>query len=266
MKKKYIYIFIGLVTLTLFYFYFNDIKKLVIKDKNSNFMNEVVSAKYEVLSSEVNYFENRTGFYAEPKTPGNYPGIIMIHEWWGLNDHIKESAKTLSAQGYRVLAVDLFGSIAATPVGAIAQTKGLDQDKAVENMRAAKKFLSGKGSIKIGSLGWCFGGAQSLQIAVNEKLDATVIYYGNLIEDKEKLKQLNSPVLGIFGATDGQVPVEKVNLFGANLRELNIQNEIKIYDGVGHAFANPTGLSFAPNETKDAWIKTLEFLNKNLKN
>ena len=88
----------------------------------------------------------------------------------------------------------------------------------------------------------------------------------NLIEDKDKLKQINSPVLGIFGATDAQIPVDKVNLFGTNLKELNIQNEIKIYDGVGHAFANPTGQNFAPNETKDAWLKTLEFLNKNLNN
>ena len=262
--KKYIYIFIGLVSLSLFALYFSNIKKLVIKDNNSNFMNEVITAKYEVLSSEVNYFETRNGFYSEPKTPGNYPGIIMIHEWWGLNDHIKESAKTLSAQGYRVLAVDLFGSVAQTPVGAIAQTKGLDQEKAIENMKAAKKFLSDKGSKKVGSLGWCFGGAQSLQIAVNEKLDATVIYYGNLIEDKDKLKKLNSPVLGIFGSTDSQIPVEKVNLFETNLKELNIQNEVKIYEGVGHAFANPTGQNFAPNETKDAWEKTLEFLNKNL--
>ena len=263
--KKYIYIFIGLVSLTLFAIYFNSIKKLVIKDNNSNFMNEIAAAKYEVVSYDVNYFETRTGFYAEPKTPGNYPGIIMIHEWWGLNEHIKESAKTLSAQGYRVLAVDLFGSVAQTPIGAIAQTKGLNQEKAIENMKAAKKFLSDKGSKKIGSLGWCFGGAQSLQIAVNEKLDATVIYYGELIEDKDKLKNLNSPVLGIFGATDSIIPVEKVNLFGTNLKELNIQNEIKIYDGVGHAFANPTGQSFAPKETKDAWKKTLEFLSKNLK-
>ena len=262
--KKYIFIFIGLISLSLIYFYFNDIKKLVIKENNSNLMNELVTSKYEVLSSEVNYFESRTGFYVEPKTPGNYPGIIMIHEWWGLNDHIKESAKILSAQGYRVLAVDLFGSVAQTPVGAIAQTQGLNQDKAIENMKAAKKFLSDKGSVKIGSLGWCFGGAQSLQIAVNEKLDATVIYYGNLIEDKDKLKNLNSPILGIFGSIDAQIPVEKVNLFRTNLNELNIQNDIKIYEGVGHAFANPTGQNFAPNETKDAWLKTLEFLNKNL--
>ncbi len=262
--KKYIYIFIAIISFLLIYVYFNDLKKLLIKNNNSNLMNDLVSAKYEVISADVNYFESRTGFFVEPKIPGNYPGIIMIHEWWGLNDHIKESAKILSAQGYRVLAVDLFGSVAATPIGAIAQTKGLDQEKAVENMRAAKKFLSDKGSNKIGSLGWCFGGAQSLQIAVNEKLDATVIYYGNLIEDKEKLKNINSPILGIFGATDDLIPVEKVNLFGNNLKDLNIQNEIKIYDGVGHAFANPTGQNFAPNETKDAWTKTLEFLNKNL--
>jgi carboxymethylenebutenolidase len=114
------------------YFYFNDVKKLVIKDNNSNLMNELVTAKHEVLFSKINYYEYITGFYAEPKTPGNYPGIIMIHEWWGLNDHIKVSAKTFSSQGYRVLAVDLFGSVAATPAEAMIQTKGLDQEKALE--------------------------------------------------------------------------------------------------------------------------------------
>jgi carboxymethylenebutenolidase len=104
-----------------------------------------------------------------------------------------------------------------------------------------------------------------LQISVNEGLDATVIYYGNLIEDKDKLNNINSPVLGIFGSKDAQIPVDKINLFQKNLSELGIQNDIKIYDGVGHAFANPTGQNFSPNETKDAWSKTLEFLNQNLK-
>jgi len=262
--KKYIYIFVALISASLLYLYFNDIKRLIFKDNNSNLMNDFVSAKFEVSSSEVNYFEDKTGFYAEPKIPGSYPGIIMIHEWWGLNDHIKESAKILAGQGYRVLAVDLFGSVAQTPIGAIAQTKGLNQEKAIENMKVAKKFLSDKGSKKVGSLGWCFGGAQSLQIATNEKLDATVIYYGNLIEDKEKLKNINSPVLGIFGSKDDLIPVEKITLFESNLKELNIQNEIKIYEGVGHAFANPTGQNFAPSETKDAWSKTLKFLEINL--
>lgn len=263
--KKYIYWIIIIISVLTVYIFFNDLQKLIFKENNSKLMTEMVPPIFEVSASDVKYFENMSGFYAEPKTPGNYPGIIMIHEWWGLNDHIKESAKILASQGYRVLAADLFGSVAVTPVGAIAQTKGLNQEKAIENMKAAKKFLSNKGSKKIGSLGWCFGGAQSLQISVNEKLDATVIYYGELIEDKEKLKNLKSPVLGIFGSTDNLISVEKVNSFEKNLKDLNIPNTIKIYDGVGHAFANPTGQNFAPNETKDAWLKTLDFLNSNLK-
>jgi carboxymethylenebutenolidase len=262
--KKYIISFIFLVIFILGYLYFNQIKNPEAIKENSKFMNDLTSAKYEISSNNVNYFEDRNGFYAEPIKPGNYPGIIMIHEWWGLNDHIKDSAKILSAQGYRVLAVDLFGKATDNPIEAAIQTKSLNQEKAIENMKSAKKFLSEKGSQKIGSLGWCFGGAQSLQIAVNENLDATVIYYGNLIEDKEKLKKINSPVLGIFGSTDAQIPVDKVNNFSTNLKDLNIQNDIKIYEGVGHAFANPTGQNFAPNETKDAWLKTLEFLSNNL--
>lgn len=263
--KKYLIYFLIFFSFSLVYFYFNDLKKIFIKQNNSQLMNDVFQAKYDVLSEEVVYFENMKGFYVEPKTPGDYPGVIMIHEWWGLNDHIKESAKTLSSQGYRVLAVDLFGSVASSPEEAMKQTRGLNQDKAIENMKGAKQFLSKKGSKKFASLGWCFGGAQSLQISVNEKMDATVIYYGNLVEDIEKLKNLNAPVLGIFGSIDAQIPVEKVNNFQNNLNKLSVSNEIKIYDGVGHAFANPTGQNFAPNETKDAWAKTLQFLEINLK-
>lgn len=263
--KKYLYFFITIISFLIIYFYFNDLKRIFIQDNNSKLMNDLFTAQYDVREEDVVYFENIKGFYVEPKTPGNYPGIIMIHEWWGLNDHIKESAKTLAKQGYRVLAVDLFGSVAKTPEEAMKQTRGLNQEKAIENMKSAKKFLTERGSTKIGSLGWCFGGAQSLQISINEKMDATVIYYGNLIEDKEKLKNLSSPVLGIFGSKDAQIPTEKVNNFENNLTDLKIENQIKIYDGVGHAFANPTGQNFAPNETKDAWSKTIEFLNKNLK-
>jgi len=263
--KKYIYFSITLISFLIIYFYFNDLKKIFIKENNINLMNDLFPSKYEVNFREVTYFENVKGFYVEPKAEGNYPGVIMIHEWWGLNEHIKESAKTLSGQGYKVLAVDLFGTVAKTPEEAMKQTRGLNQEKAIENMRAAKIFLTNNGSTKIGSLGWCFGGAQSLQISINDEMNATVIYYGNLIEDKEKLKKLNSPVLGIFGSKDAQISVEKVNLFESNLKDLKIENQIKIYEGVGHAFANPTGQNFSPNETKDAWSETLNFLNKHLK-
>jgi len=263
--KKYFYYIISIILFVTIFLYFNNLKSSFIKENNSQMMSQLIKPQYEIKSLNINYFENIKGYFVEPKNPGNYPGIIMIHEWWGLNDHIKNSAETLSAQGYRVLAVDLFGTVASTPEEAMKQTKSLNQEKAILNMKAAKRFLNEKGSIKIGSLGWCFGGAQSLQISVNEKIDASVIYYGNLIEDKNKLKNLKSPVLGIFGSKDAQISVENVNNFQKNLNEIKIPNEIKIYEGVGHAFANPTGQNFAPEESKDAWIKTLEFLNKNLK-
>lgn len=221
--------------------------------------------KYEVISKEVNYFKNIKGFYAEPKLPGNYPGIIMIHEWWGLNEHIKEMALQLSSQGYRVLAVDLFSTVAKNPEEAMKQVRGLNQLSAIENMKAAKKYLKDNGSEKIGSLGWCFGGAQSLQVSLNEDIDATVIYYGNLILDETKLKSLKSPVLGIFGDKDTSIPVENVNSFRDTLTRLKLNNDINIYPGVGHAFANPSGQNFSPKETSDAWDKTLNFLQNNLK-
>ena len=115
------------------------------------------------------------------------------------------------------------------------------------------------------SLGWCFGGGQSLQLAVNEPLDATVIYYGNLVTDEKQLLKIGWPVLGIFGDKDTSIPVSSVNEFDASLDKLKITNEIYIYPGVGHAFANPSGMNYAPEQTRDAWEKTLAFLDKNLK-
>lgn len=221
--------------------------------------------KYEVIFEEVNYYQNVKGFLAKPKNPGNYPGVIMIHEWWGLNENIKEMAKQLAGQGYIVLAVDLFGTVATTPEEARKQTSSLNQEEAIKNMNSAKEYIQKEGAKKIGSLGWCFGGAQSLQISVNQDLDATVIYYGNLIEDNEKLKNLKSPVLGIFGDQDAQIPTEKVLTFEKNLQNLSVKNNIHIYQGVGHAFANPSGQNYAPEQTKDAWSKTLKFLEENLK-
>jgi carboxymethylenebutenolidase len=207
------------------------------------------------------------GFYARPSAEGVFPGVVMIHEWWGLNENIKETAKQLAGQGYQVLAVDLFGSVATTADEARALVANLDQAKAVENLRAATAYLRGQGSAKIASLGWCFGGAQSVELSVSgEPLDATIVYYGRLINDTERLKNIAWPVLGIFGETDQSIPPSAVNEFQAALTTLGIENDITIYPGVGHAFANPSGDNYAPEETKDAWAKVLAFLEANLKN
>lgn len=105
----------------------------------------------------------------------------------------------------------------------------------------------------------------SMQLSLNEKLAATIIYYGQLETDKDKLKAINWPVLGIFGDKDTSIPVESARKFDAALDELGIENEIYIYPNVGHAFANPSGMNYAAEETKDAWTKTVNFLDRNLK-
>lgn len=223
--------------------------------------------EYSVTTESVKYFENRTGFLARPARVGSYPGVVMVHEWWGLNDNIKDMAKQLASEGYVVLAVDLFGEVANSSDRARQLTSSLNNERAVQNMRAAAAYLRTKQSVtKIASLGWCFGGGQSLRLALSgEKLDATVIYYGSLVTSESNLSVIKWPVLGIFGDKDTSIPVATVNQFDAALDKLGIENEVYMYKGVGHAFANPSGASYAANETKDAWDKTVAFLNKHTK-
>lgn len=232
----------------------------------------LASDKTTAVKSEMTtYFQGVKGYYVLPDEAvapkKGYPGVVMIHEWWGLTDQMKTMADTLAKEGYQVLAVDLFrGSIATTADEARAQTSALKQDEAIENLKAAVSFLREQNAPRIASLGWCFGGGQSLQLATSgERLDGTIIYYGNLISDRETLKSIRWPVLGIFGEKDASIAEAKVQEFQAALEALSIDQSITIYPGVGHAFANPTGANYAPEETKDAWAKTLLFLKKTLK-
>ena len=213
--------------------------------------------------------DGASGFLAKPKEPGDYPGIIMIHEWWGLNDNIKEMAKLLAKEGYIVFAVDLYGGEVASDSDRARELVTSVRDnpqKAVQDMKNAVKYLKEQQNVKkIASMGWCFGGGQSLQLSLNEDLDATVIYYGQLSNDTEQLKNINWPVLGIFGSEDTSITPDSVRGFDSALDELGIENQIHIYPSVGHAFANPSGSNYAKEETIDAWEKTVAFLNENLK-
>mgnify|MGYP001592663948 CR=1 FL=1 len=217
-----------------------------------------------VQSEEVEYFENAKGFFARPVLDGTYPGVIMIHERWGLNSNIRDMARQLASFGYNVLAVDLYqGNVASTSDEATQLVAELNQTLAIDNMKAARQFLKEKGSPVFASLGWGFGGGQSLQLALSgEPIDATVIYYGSLADDLSAIKK---PVLGFFGGKDTTIPITSINAFESKLNELNVTNEIHVYPSAGGAFANPTGSGYAPQETEDAWIRTLDFLNKYLR-
>jgi carboxymethylenebutenolidase len=234
--------------------------------KNADMLNE--SGGLEIETKMVKYYGNTAGFLARPKARGSYPGVILIHEWWGLNDNIKDMAEELASRGYVVLAVDLYdGKVAATAEEARTYVSSVDKDKAIENMRAAVSYLrQGQNAPKVASLGWCFGGGQSMNLALSgERMDATLIYYGNVVTDEEELRTITWPVLGVFGEEDTSIPAERARAFDASLDSIGIENEVHIYPGVGHAFANPSGMNYAPDETKDAWKKTVDFLDRHLK-
>lgn len=237
----------------------------VLGNNNSEIFN---LGKFSTISKNVNYFENTEGYLVQPSFEGSYPGVVMIHEWWGLNDNIREMADKLASHGYVVLAVDLYnGESASTSEEARKLVTSYDAEIGIKNMNSAVMYLKDNfDSDKIGSIGWCFGGGQSLQLALNaDSLDATVIYYGSLVTDTRDLATLDWPVLGIFAELDTGISVNSVNSFESSLDELGIPNEIHIYSGVDHAFANPSGDRYAPEEAKDAWEETLHFLNTSLK-
>jgi len=198
------------------------------------------------------------------------PAIIVIHEWWGLNDGVRSVADRLAGLGYIVLAVDLYGGkIAATPADARKMMLDVveNPEDARENIRQAYQFLEETaGAPSIGSLGWCFGGGWSLNTALlfPDELDATVIYYGQVTDDEAKLEPMNVPILGIFGAKDKGIPVASVRRFEHALKNLSKDYEIEVYPGVGHAFANPSGNNYNAEAADKAWQRTVAFLNRYL--
>jgi carboxymethylenebutenolidase len=252
---------------------------------SNSFLNKSSDSQQTAIRNEtVNYYNNHSGYlvYSVSNQDQNnttnalatrqtkLPGIVMIHENRGLNENIKDSADILARQGYVVLAVDLFGEVTADPNRARELSSAVRNNPgpAIENMKSAVRYLGTLDNVnasRIASIGWCFGGAQSLQLALNSQdqpLAATIIYYGRLVNDTNELSKIKWPVLGIFGDQDDSISVDSVNAFGRGLNETGVTNEIYIYPGVGHAFANPSNDNYAPAETADAWRKTLEFLKK----
>jgi carboxymethylenebutenolidase len=212
------------------------------------------------------------GYLARPKgAKASLPGLIVIHEWWGLNDNIRNMAKRLAGEGYTALAVDLYGGQTAdTPEKAQALMGAVlkDLQPGEENLKQAYSFLeSQQKAPKIGVIGWCFGGGWSLQTALlfPEKVDAAVIYYGHLVDDKAKLAPLKMPILGFFGGKDQSIPVATVRSFEKALKELGKSVEIHVYDDASHAFANPSGGSYNPKAAKDSWKRTTAFFKTHLK-
>lgn len=211
------------------------------------------------------------GYLSRPENAGGaLPGLIVIHEWWGLNDNVRDEARRLAAEGYVTLAVDLYGGRTATEVkDAMGLSQGLSRNPgpAEDNLRQAYRYLSATaGAPRVGSIGWCLGGRWSLKTALllPADLDATVIYYGSVDVPENELATLQMPVLGLFGSKDPVIPLRTVEAFQASMQRLGKKAEVKVYEGAGHAFANPSGTSYQAAAAEDSWRRTVEFLKVNL--
>jgi carboxymethylenebutenolidase len=219
--------------------------------------------------------ETIKGYLAVPEGKGPFPAVVVIQEWWGLNDWIKDNAKRLAAKGFVALAPDLYrGKVTDDPKVAGQLLKGLPKDRAVRDLRATVTTLSEMPNVRkdrIGSIGWCMGGGYSLQLALNDdRVKACVICYGAVVQDADKLKAINAAVLGIFGEDDKGIPAQGVRAFEDALKKAGKQVErINIYKGAGHGFMRPangpkTNPEYREAAANDAWMQIERFFDKML--
>jgi len=228
---------------------------------------------YEIETRNVKFTSGAdtvAAYLATPRGKGTFPGMVVIHEWWGLNDWVKGQADALAQQGYVSLAVDLYrGKVATEPMEAHELSRALPEDRAQRDLKAGFEYLRrlpqtrGK---RLGVIGWCMGGGWSLTLAVNEpRLAACVIYYGRLLTEEAALRRITCPVLGVFGDNDRGIPVELVRAFESAMKRLGKRVEVHIFSGAGHAFANPNNRQgYNQQAAEKAWQITLRFLRQTL--
>ncbi len=197
------------------------------------------------------------------------PGIVVIHEWWGLNDHIRHWTDRLAAAGFAAIAIDLYGGQVATkPDQAMKLMRAVDANAARNLLVEAHDLLRRDPRIrapKTGSIGWCFGGGKSLDLAITEpELDACVLYYGHPETDPATLRTIRAPVLGIFGTQDQSIPPSKVAEFNDALEQASIRHRIASFPAE-HAFANPSSAKYAQTEASAAWQLVREFFDAELR-
>jgi len=215
--------------------------------------------------------ETVQGLLYTPAGTGRFPAIIVIHEYWGLNDWVKDQASKLADQGYEALAIDLYrGKVATTSDMAHELMRGVPDDRAKRDLHAAFEFLQSQANVekdRIGAIGWCMGGGYSLDVALQEPtLAADVINYGHLATDPEEIKKINAPILGLFGGQDRGITPDDVHKFEAAMKQAGKQIDVNIYDDAGHAFENPNNKDgYRADDTADAWKRTVSFLAENLK-
>ena len=244
-------------------------------DSDGDLPPAVLGSAPSLRGEPVSYFPEdpkASGYIVTPDSKGKKPGLIIVHEWYGLKLRIKEMADALADEGYVVLAADMYsgktGSNSAENRALVKESLS-NPDYIIHNLDAAANYLRSRDDVfsdKIGTMGWCYGGGVVLSYGIGgEHHEATAIFYGELIDDPEKLKHIGHEVLGLFGEKDGGIPPSDVRKFEKALQKAGIENEIHIYDDVGHGFF--LWIDKRPKDRKsaaDAWIRLKDYLNRTL--
>lgn len=213
-------------------------------------------------------------YLARPKAKGTYPGVIVIQEWWGLNEHIKDITRRFAREGYVALAPDLYSclghKVAADPNEASQLMSVLTPAQALNDLQATVTHLKGLEGVErdqLGVVGFCMGGTYALLLPCHTtEIKAAVPFYGQVPSPPDALKNLACPVLYIYGDADGWISMADVNRLREGLTRYGKTGEVKIYLGAPHAFFNDTRKDvYRPTEAKDAWIRALDFFAKYLR-
>ncbi len=207
------------------------------------------------------------GYLATPAS-GKGPGVIVIQEWWGLNDNIKGIADRFAREGFLALAPDLYhGKATAEPDEAGKMMMALKMDEAAKDMAGAYDYVKKQPACtgKVGSIGFCLGGGLSLYISTLRPVDATVIYYGALPGVQPDLSKVTGPVLGHYAQNDGWASPEAAAALKKQLKELGKSVEFHQYAGTEHAFFNDTRPEVHnAAASKQSWERTIAFYKKHL--
>lgn len=236
-----------------------------------------ITARAEIKTSDITFKsgdEEIKGFLAIPDGKGPFPAIVVIQEWWGLNDWIKQNARHFAELGYVALAPDLYrGKVTDDMAVARQLLMGLPRDRAMRDLKGAVDTLVARSDVRkdsIGDIGWCMGGMYSLQLALNDdRIKACAMCYGAVVTDPEQLKSLKATVLGVFGEEDKGIPAAGVRTFEEALKKANKKVEkIHLYKA-GHGFMRPQNgpnknPEYRESEAKSAWQEVDQFFAKNL--
>lgn len=229
-----------------------------------------------VRETTVQYQSGNVGmkaFVAAPQASGKQPAVIVVQEWWGLTDHIKDIARRYAAEGYVAIAPDLysrFGHVLTTDAGEAGKLMNtLKQEDGLVDLTATVAYLKSVPEVdatRIGVTGFCMGGSYALTLpCMNSEIKAAVPFYGQVPNPDTPIQRLNCPVLYLYGEDDGWITKADVQRLAAALKKYNKAGEIKTYPGAPHAFFRDTDPSvYRPEAAKDAWARTKAFLKQHL--